>query len=281
MDCIASQTQVTAGTSQTPPPASIAAPTPPAPAHSSSSSRVSATVSTAASSPLESTLGTPAGNQLPRLWSETLPVEDHKWISKRLFRTGPKGKLELQDHLKLWYFPPQPSGVYNQAPGPDRFSAHPLLVWMPYKLWKVKVIRSLFTLLNKTIQPPDSLPPHMYSTDTCNSLMQFFKDKILNIHYHLDTGSLPTLQPDHLLPAHQLICLTVINSPVFFALKILTSMLLSGNPNPQHVSWIPYPPIWSNLASPLCSPSFLPSLNHHFRLELFPHPSKRQPSSQS
>ncbi|XP_023278736.1 uncharacterized protein LOC111667306 [Seriola lalandi dorsalis] len=57
-----------------------------------------------------------------------------------LFKMGPRGKLELQDYLKLWYFPPQPSGVYNQAPAPDRFFAHSLLVWMPYKLWKVKVV---------------------------------------------------------------------------------------------------------------------------------------------
>uniref|UniRef100_A0A674N9T6 Reverse transcriptase domain-containing protein n=1 Tax=Takifugu rubripes TaxID=31033 RepID=A0A674N9T6_TAKRU len=55
--------------------------------------------------------------------------------------------------------------------------------------------RSLFTLLNKTIQPLDSLPSHLYSTDTCNSLMQFFKEKIRNIHHHLDTGTLSALQP--------------------------------------------------------------------------------------
>ncbi|KAI4792189.1 hypothetical protein KUCAC02_033549 [Chaenocephalus aceratus] len=47
--------------------------------------------------------------QLPRLWSEGFPPEDHKWILKSLLKLGPKGKLELQDHLKLWYFPPEPS----------------------------------------------------------------------------------------------------------------------------------------------------------------------------
>ncbi|XP_034054489.1 uncharacterized protein LOC117534408 isoform X1 [Gymnodraco acuticeps] len=78
--------------------------------------------------------------QLPRLWSEGFPPEDHKWILKSLLKFGPKGKLELQDHLKLWYFPPEPSHLYHQAPAPDRFFAHPLLVWMPYKLWKVKVV---------------------------------------------------------------------------------------------------------------------------------------------
>ncbi|MEQ2183259.1 hypothetical protein GOODEAATRI_030909 [Goodea atripinnis] len=50
------------------------------------------------------------------------------------------GKVELQDNLKLWYYPPQPSPLYHQAPSPDRFFTHPLLMWMPYKLWKVKVV---------------------------------------------------------------------------------------------------------------------------------------------
>ncbi|XP_044066931.1 uncharacterized protein LOC122882983 [Siniperca chuatsi] len=52
------------------------------------------------------------------------------------------GKLEFQDNLKFWYFPPQPNHLYHQPPAPDRFFAHPLLVWMPYKLWKVKVVCS-------------------------------------------------------------------------------------------------------------------------------------------
>ncbi|XP_035528006.1 uncharacterized protein LOC118335689 [Morone saxatilis] len=85
-------------------------------------------------------LGPASAPLLPRLWSEGLPPEDHRWISKVLFRLGSKGKLELQDNLKLWYHPPQPSQLYHQAPAPDRFFAHPLLVWMPYKLWKVRVV---------------------------------------------------------------------------------------------------------------------------------------------
>lgn len=77
---------------------------------------------------------------LPRLWSETLPQEDHKWIGKRLFKMGSKGKPELRDNLQLWYYPPQPALIYNQAPAPDRFFCHCLLLWMPYKLWRVKVL---------------------------------------------------------------------------------------------------------------------------------------------
>lgn len=45
--------------------------------------------------------------------------------------------------------------------------------------------KTLFSLLNKIIQPPDSLPSHLYSIDTCNSLMLFFNEKIHNIHQHI------------------------------------------------------------------------------------------------
>ncbi|KAL2092076.1 hypothetical protein ACEWY4_011874 [Coilia grayii] len=82
----------------------------------------------------------PSTPQLPRLWAEGLPPEDHKWVGKVLLRTGAKGKTELQDNLKLWYTPPPPSHLYHQAPSPDIFFAHHLFVWMPYKLWKVKVV---------------------------------------------------------------------------------------------------------------------------------------------
>ncbi|KAL2102201.1 hypothetical protein ACEWY4_001369 [Coilia grayii] len=82
----------------------------------------------------------PSTPQLPRLWAEGLPPEDHKLVGKVLLRTGAKGKTELQDNLKLWYTPPPPSHLYHQAPSPDNFFAHHLFVWMPYKLWKVKVV---------------------------------------------------------------------------------------------------------------------------------------------
>ncbi|KAK5612975.1 hypothetical protein CRENBAI_003628 [Crenichthys baileyi] len=45
-----------------------------------------------------------------------------------------KGKLELQAHLQRWYFPPQPSATSA------RFFAHPLLLKMPYRLWKVRFL---------------------------------------------------------------------------------------------------------------------------------------------
>lgn len=69
-----------------------------------------------------------------------MPLQDHKWVSAALFRVGPGGKLELRDQLQLWYYPPQPSLVYHQAPTPCRFFAQSLLLWMPYRLWKVRLL---------------------------------------------------------------------------------------------------------------------------------------------
>jgi len=77
---------------------------------------------------------------VPLLWPKTMPQEDHQWVSTELFRVGARGNLELQDHLQLWYFPPQPSLIYHQAPTSARFFAHPLLLWMPYRLWKVRLL---------------------------------------------------------------------------------------------------------------------------------------------
>ena len=74
------------------------------------------------------------------MWSDTLPPADHKWIAATLLKHGARGQIELRDNLQLWYYPPQPRLLYNQPPTPDRFFSHPLLLWMPYKLWKVKII---------------------------------------------------------------------------------------------------------------------------------------------
>ncbi|XP_044026052.1 uncharacterized protein LOC122863539 [Siniperca chuatsi] len=135
-------TDPTEGSTSSPASIAVSAPEPQTDAQASvpvlSRLAICATVSTADSRTETLEAST---TQLPRLWSEGLPPEDHKWIVKTLLKLGPKGKLELQDNLKLWYFPPQPSHLYHQAPAPDRFFAHPL-VWMPYKLWKVKVVCS-------------------------------------------------------------------------------------------------------------------------------------------
>ncbi|XP_036068024.1 uncharacterized protein LOC112151922 [Oryzias melastigma] len=69
-----------------------------------------------------------------------MPQEDHRWVSSTLFRVGASGRLELRDNLQLWYHPPPPVLVYNQAPTPHRFFSHSLLLWMPYRLWKVRLL---------------------------------------------------------------------------------------------------------------------------------------------
>lgn len=77
-------------------------------------------------------------SQLPGKWSKGLPPEDHSWISKALFKEN-SPRRELVSNLQLWYHPPQPSNSNDQPPSPDHFFGHPLLVWMPYKLWNVEV----------------------------------------------------------------------------------------------------------------------------------------------
>ncbi|KAI7807662.1 hypothetical protein IRJ41_008259 [Triplophysa rosa] len=76
---------------------------------------------------------------LPLLWPQTMPQQDQKWVSEALFRVGAKGKLELRENLQLWYHPPQPALLYHQAPTPARFFSQRLLLWMPYRLWKVRL----------------------------------------------------------------------------------------------------------------------------------------------
>ncbi|RVE72561.1 hypothetical protein OJAV_G00039730 [Oryzias javanicus] len=92
--------------------------------------------------PLTDLSGDSAGDSaaLPLLWPGTVPLEDQKWMSAALFHIGARGKLELRDSLQLWYHPPQPALVYNQAPTPSRFFGHSLLLWMPYRLWRVRVL---------------------------------------------------------------------------------------------------------------------------------------------
>ena len=61
-------------------------------------------------------------------------MQDQRWISNTLFQSG-----KLRPDLKLWYEPPVPALIYHQAPTPDRFFTHRLMVWMPYHLWRVRV----------------------------------------------------------------------------------------------------------------------------------------------
>ncbi|CAM4694811.1 unnamed protein product [Leuciscus chuanchicus] len=80
----------------------------------------------------------PADSSIPALPAEmrkTIPSQDQRWIVSTLFQAG-----RLRPDLKLWYEPPVPSLIYHQAPSPDRFFTHRLLVWMPYHQWKVRLL---------------------------------------------------------------------------------------------------------------------------------------------
>ena len=78
---------------------------------------------------------------LPEGWKINLPLADHVWISKALFQFNKHSKVEMNFSKvdRLWWFPPQPALVSHQAPGIDRYFCHRLLLWMPRKLWQIRL----------------------------------------------------------------------------------------------------------------------------------------------
>lgn len=60
-------------------------------------------------------------------WIHTLPEVDQRWMSKALFRWTAQGHLEL---------------IFSRVVSKvslDNYFGHPLLLWMPQKLWQVKL----------------------------------------------------------------------------------------------------------------------------------------------
>ncbi len=80
-------------------------------------------------------------NNLIEGWNNTLPTHDHQWVSSALFKRSHKGKpaFDSSKANKLWYYPPQPSLIPTQPPAVSRYFAKRLLLWMPRKLWQVKL----------------------------------------------------------------------------------------------------------------------------------------------
>nr|XP_034315334.1 mucin-5B-like [Crassostrea gigas] len=78
---------------------------------------------------------------LPAGWKQTLPKADHLWVSKALFRFSPGGRVEFDlDKIdRVWFYPPQPSLSCTIKPRVDRYFSRPLFLWMPRRLWLVKL----------------------------------------------------------------------------------------------------------------------------------------------
>lgn len=66
---------------------------------------------------------------------------DQRWISKALFRWTAQGHPELIFSRvdKLWWYPPQVPLKTSNCPPLENYFGHPLLLWMPRKLWQVKL----------------------------------------------------------------------------------------------------------------------------------------------
>lgn len=75
---------------------------------------------------------------LPEGWKTALPEADRKWVSKALCGFNAQGRVEVRAN-RLWYYPPEPALIPSQCPVADRYFAHRLLVWMPRRLFKVRL----------------------------------------------------------------------------------------------------------------------------------------------
>ena len=82
-----------------------------------------------------------SGYLLTEGWQQSLPEVDHHWISQALFRMSKKGRAEFNSSNVncLWYHPPQPRPIYGQQPSAAQFFTHRLLLWMPRKLWALRL----------------------------------------------------------------------------------------------------------------------------------------------
>ncbi|CAL8406944.1 unnamed protein product [Arctogadus glacialis] len=79
---------------------------------------------------------------LPAGWIPALPEVDQHWISKALFRWSPSGQPEFEiDKVdRMWWYPPQQSLTSSAIPAMEQFFGHPLFLWMPRKLWRVRLL---------------------------------------------------------------------------------------------------------------------------------------------
>ncbi|XP_062395732.1 uncharacterized protein LOC134083423 [Sardina pilchardus] len=79
---------------------------------------------------------------LPAGWIPALPEVDQRWISKALFQWSRFDQPELNPTKgdKMWWYPPQPPQTPNGMPSLERHFGTPLLLWMPRKFWRVRLV---------------------------------------------------------------------------------------------------------------------------------------------
>ncbi|KAK0147214.1 hypothetical protein N1851_013367 [Merluccius polli] len=91
---------------------------------------------------VEEAIATQSRICLPAGWKPALPVLDQQWISKALFQWSKTGQPELDFTWvdRMWWYPPQPSLVPTGIPPMERYFGHPLFLWMPRKLWRMRLL---------------------------------------------------------------------------------------------------------------------------------------------
>ena len=80
---------------------------------------------------------------LPQGWIETLPEEDHLWVSEAFFsRESETVSFDFTKVDRLWYSPPQPALPKDNSkwvPKIASYFGHRLMLWMPLKLWRCEL----------------------------------------------------------------------------------------------------------------------------------------------
>lgn len=86
-------------------------------------------------------LRAPWVSPIPNGWKQTIPEADNQWVAASAFKWSSKWKPELDTYKikSLVLHPPSPPLVQTQVPKVDRNFAQRLFMWMPKKLWQVKL----------------------------------------------------------------------------------------------------------------------------------------------
>ncbi|XP_063969451.1 uncharacterized protein LOC129281451 isoform X1 [Lytechinus pictus] len=75
-------------------------------------------------------------------WRQSLPYHDHEWVSNTFFKRSARGRAEfdMSKITQLWFHPAEPMTFQGKPPKPSPYFATRLFLWMPRKLWRVKLV---------------------------------------------------------------------------------------------------------------------------------------------